>query len=120
MKVAIPSNEPRLDAHVAGELCRGKYVLIVDVDTMTYEPMANPIISLDGDVAMKVFVQELLHRNVSKVLAMECSSDVRKCLGLAGIQIIDILNGTARSVVGQLKAMCMAETTVMPAKEVLE
>ncbi len=49
MKVAIPSNEPRLDAHVEGELCRGKYVLIVDVNTMTYEPMANPIISLDGE-----------------------------------------------------------------------
>jgi predicted Fe-Mo cluster-binding NifX family protein len=120
MKVAIPSNEPRLDARVEGELCRGKYVLIVDVNTMTYEPVANPIMWLDSDVAMKVFVQELLQRNVSKVLARECSSDARKCLGLAGIQIIGILNGTARSVVGQLKAMCMAETTILPVKEVLE
>ncbi len=120
MKVAIASNEPRLDAHVEGELCRGKYVLIVDVNTMTYEPVANPIIVLDSDVAMKVFVQELLQRNVSKVLARECSWDVRKCLGLAGIQIIDILNGTAGSVVEQLKAMCMAETTILPVKEVLE
>ena len=49
MKVAIPSNEPRLDAHVESELCRGKYVLIVDINTTTYEPMANPIISLDGE-----------------------------------------------------------------------
>lgn len=120
MKVAIPSNEPRLDADVEGELCRGKYVLIVDVNTMTYEPVANPIISLDSDVGMKVLVQELQQRNVSKVLARECSSDVRKCLGLAGIQIIDILKGTARSVVEQLKAMCMAETTILSVKEILE
>ncbi len=120
MKVAIPSNEPQLDAHVEGELCRGKYMLIVDVNTLTYEPMANPIMSLDSDVAMKVLVQELLHRNVCKVLARECSSEVRKCLGLAGIQIIGIFNGTARSVIGQLKEMCMAETTILPVKEILE
>lgn len=120
MKVAIPSNEPRLDAHVEGELCRSKYVLIVDVDTMTYESVANPIESLDTDVAMKVFVQELLQRNVCKVLARECSWDERKYVGLAGIQVIDVLNGTARSVVGQLKAMCMAETTILPVNEILE
>ncbi len=120
MKVAILSNEPRLDADVEGELCRGNYVLIVDVNTMTYEPVANPIVSLDSDVAMKVFVQELVQRNVCKVLARECSSEVRKCLGLAGIQIIDVFKGTARSVIGQLKEMCLAETTILPVKEVLE
>ncbi len=120
MKVAIPSNEPRLDADVEGELCRSKYVLIVDVNTMTYEPVANPIIWVDRDVAMKVLVHELLQRSVWMVLSRECSCDVRKWLGLAGIQIIDVVDGTARSVVEQLKEMCMAETMVLPVKEVLE
>lgn len=114
MKVAVTSTLPTIDACVGTKLRCSKYLLIVDLDTMKYEAMPNPFLAVSGPAAGKLFAQQLLEVNISKVLANNCSSDIRKSLGRTGIQIIGGMSGSVISTVKQFKEMCMADTTIMP------
>ena len=114
MKIAVASTGPTLDAPVATQFQCSKYLLIVDLDTMKYEAMPNPFLAVSGPAAGKLFAQQLLELNISKVLANNCSSDIRKSLGRTGIQIISGMSGSVISAVKQFKEMCMADTIVMP------
>ena len=120
MKVAVTSTLPTIDASVGTKLRCSKYLLIVDIDTMKYEAMLNPILAVSGPAAGKLFAQQLLEVNISKVLANNCSSDIRESLGLTGIQVIGGMSGSVRSVVKQFKEMCLADTIVMPVEDVQE
>ena len=114
MKIAVTSTLPTLDARVGSKLSRSKYLLIIDIDTMEYEAMPNPVMALGGPAAGRLFAQQLLQENVSKVLANNCDSNILKFLGSAGIQIIGGISGSVRRAVKQLKEMGMAETVIIP------
>ncbi len=120
MKVAVTSTLPTIDACVGTKLRYSKYLLIVDLDTMGYETMPNPIMALSGPAAGKLFAQQLLGMNISKVLANNCSSDIRKPLGRAGIQIIGGMSGSVSSVVKRFKEMCMADTIIISVEDIQE
>lgn len=113
MKIAVASTRPALDACIETHFRCNKYLLIVDLDTMEYEVMLNPIMALSGPAAGKLFAQQLLEVNVSKVLANNCGSDMLESLGRAGIQLIGGMSGSVRSAVKQFKEMCLAETIVI-------
>lgn len=119
MKIAVPSAHPKIDAHIETDLCDSKYVLIVDSETMKYEAIVNPITSQGSAFAVELLVRKFLQKNVRKVLANKCSCDMQKLLGLSGIQTMDVDAGTVRSVVEKLKEVCMAETIILPVKEIL-
>ena len=120
MKVAITSTLPTIDACVGTKLRGSKYLLIVDIDTMKYETMPNLFLAVSGSVVGKLFAQQLLEVNVSKVLANNCDSDVLKSLGRTGIQVISGMSGSVQSVVKQFKEMCMADTIIMPIEDIQE
>ena len=117
MKIAVVSELSTIDACVGTELRNSKYLLIIDIDTMEYEAMPNPIMALSGPAAGKLFAQQLLEVNVSKVLANNCGSDMLKSLGCTDVQVIDGMCGSVRSVVRQFKELCMTDTIIMPTKE---
>ncbi|MCD6394263.1 MAG: hypothetical protein J7M40_12245 [Planctomycetes bacterium] len=119
MKVAVPSAQPKLDAHTEAELHCNKYMLIIDIDTMRYEAIANPVTSQEKTAAVDLLVQKLVQKSVRKVLTDKCSCDMQKRFWVAGIQTIDVDTGTARSMVEQLKEVCMAETLILPVREIL-
>ncbi len=114
MKVAVTSTLPTIDACVGTKLRGSKYLLIVDIDTMKCEAMSNPFLAVSGPAAGKLFAQQLLEVNISKVLANNCSSDIQKSLSRTGIQVIDGMSGSVISAVKQFKEMCMADTIIMP------
>ncbi len=114
MKIAVVSELPTIDAFIGTNLRSSKYLLIIDTDTMEYEAMPNPIMALGGSAAGKLFTQQLLEVNVSKILVNNCSLDMLKSLGHTGIQVISGLSGSVRSVVNQFKEMCMTETIIIP------
>ena len=118
MKIAVASTLPTIDACVGTKLRLSKYLLIIDLGTMEYEAMPNPIMALSGPAAGKLFAQQLLEVNISKVLANNCSSDIRKSLGQTGIQVIGGVSGSVHSAVERFKEMCKAETIILPAEEV--
>ena len=118
MKIAVTSTLPTIDACVGTKLRLSKYLLIIDLGTMEYEAMPNPIMALSGPAAGKLFAQQLLQKGISRVLANNCGSDILKSLGDVGIQVIGGVSGSVRSAVKRFKEMCKAETIILPAEEV--
>lgn len=124
MKIAVTSTGPTLDDYVSTEFDHSKYLLIIDFDTLECEAMISPVVMDSGPAAGKLFAQQLLQADVSKVLASHIRFGVLKSflksLGGKGIQIIDGMNGSVRSVVRQFKEMCIADTVVIPSKDILD
>ncbi len=46
MKIAVPANAPHLDAQVEHRLGRASYILVIDIDDMSFEAVAGPPPSL--------------------------------------------------------------------------
>lgn len=84
----------------------------------------SPIIVDSSSTAGELFAQQLLQSDLSIILANHISLSVLKSflksLRGIGIQIIDGMNGSVRSVVRQFKEMCMADTVVIPSKDILD
>ncbi len=117
-------NRSHADDYVSTEFEHSKYLLIIDFDTLECEAMISPVVMDSGPAAGELFAQQLLQADVSKVLASHISFSVLKSflksLGGKGIQIIDGMNGSVRSVVRQFKEMCMADTVVIPSEDVMD
>ncbi len=119
MKIAVASALPTLDACVATQFHRSKYILIIDLDTMEYKAITNPLILLSGPATGKLFAQELLEENVGIVMVSNCSSNILRFLGNAGIGIIFGAGGSIRRVVEQFNEMCIADTVVVPCEDII-
>ncbi len=120
MKIAVASALPTLDTCVETQFHRSKYILIIDLDTMEYKAMMNSLLVLSGPAAGKLFAQELLEENVEIVLASNCSSDILKFLGSAGIRIIVGVGGSVRRAVEQFREICSADTSIISFEEIEE
>lgn len=123
MKIAVASTGPTLDDNVSIEFGHSKYLLILDFDTSRQEAMISPVV-MNGDTAAgRLLAQQLLEEDVSKILAGHTNlgglESFVKSLQNAGIQIIDGLRGSVRSVTRQFKEMCMADTVVIPCEDVI-
>jgi predicted Fe-Mo cluster-binding NifX family protein len=123
MKIAVTSTGPTLDDYVSTEFDHSRYLLIIDFDTLEYETMISPNVEDSSSTAGELFAQQLLQEGVSMILANHISFNVLKSFlkSLRGteIQIIDGVSGSVRNVVKQFKNICMADTVVIPSKNVL-
>lgn len=117
MKIAVASALPTLDACVATQFHRSKYILIIDLDTMEYKAITNPLLLLSGPATGKLFAQQLSEENVGIVMASNCSSNILRFLGSAGVRIIVGVGGSIRRVVEQFKELCLADTAVISLEE---
>ncbi|MHC4105536.1 MAG: NifB/NifX family molybdenum-iron cluster-binding protein [Planctomycetota bacterium] len=124
MKIAVTSTGPTLDDYVSTEFDHSKYLLIVDFDTLKYEAMISPVLVDSGPAAGRLLAQQLLQENVSKVLASHINFDVLKSflksLRGTGIQIIDGMSGSVRSVVQQFEDICTADTVIIPCEDIID
>jgi predicted Fe-Mo cluster-binding NifX family protein len=116
MKIAVPSSLPCLEAHIGNKLRQSKYLLIIDLDSMEYEAILNPLPTLNGPAAGMIFAQILIYENVKLILADHHNSNISKYLENAGIQIIDGKSGSIQQVVKQFEETCLADTIVIPIK----
>jgi len=123
MKIAVTSTGPTLDDYVSAEFDQSRYLLIIDFDTFEYETMISPIVVDSSSTTGGLFAQQLLQADVSMLLTNHISFNVLKSflksLRGTGIQIIDGMNGSVRSVVRQFKEICMADTVVIPSKDIV-
>ncbi len=123
MKIAVTSTGPTLDDYVSTEFDHSRYLLIIDFDTFESETMISPIVLDSSYTAGELFAQQLLQADVPMILTNHITFDVLKSflksLRGIGIQKIDGMNGSVRSVVRQFKEMCMADTVVIPSKDIL-
>mgnify|MGYP001568381669 CR=1 FL=1 len=124
MRIAVTSTGPTLDDRVSTEFDKSKYLLIVDFETLKYEALVSPVLLGKSSVAGRFLAQQLLQAGVSKVLASHINFNILKSfltsLRGTGIQIIEGMNGTVRSVVQRFDEICMADTVIMPCEQVLD
>ncbi|MBW1836534.1 MAG: NifB/NifX family molybdenum-iron cluster-binding protein [Deltaproteobacteria bacterium] len=110
MKIAVTSTGPALDDAVEARFGRCAYFLIIDPDTMEFEALSNPNITLGGGAGIQS-AQLMADKGVSVVLTGNCGPNAFKTFGAAGIQVITSVNGQVRQAVQQYTTGALADTT---------
>jgi predicted Fe-Mo cluster-binding NifX family protein len=109
MKIAVSSTGPTLDDTVETRFGRCAYFLIVDPDTMEFEALPNPNISLGGGAGIQS-AQLMAEKGVSVVLTGNCGPNAFQTFGAAGIQVITGVNGQVRQAVQQYTTGTLPDT----------
>jgi predicted Fe-Mo cluster-binding NifX family protein len=92
MKIAVSATGGSMSARVSEEFGRCAYFLIVDSDTMRFEPVSNPGIGMAGG-AGPASTREISARGAKVVLTGRVGANARAALDSAGISIVDGLSG---------------------------
>jgi predicted Fe-Mo cluster-binding NifX family protein len=102
-KIAVTSTGPTLDDTVEPRFGRCAYFLIIDPDSLDFEPMENPNIALGGGAGIQS-AQLMANKRVSVVLTGNCGPNAFQTFGAAGIQVITGVTGQVRKTVEQFRA----------------
>jgi len=103
MKLGVISTGPTLEHYLAAQARCSGYLLIVDLDTMQYLAFQNPIHSLRGPVASRLFAQVLVQNSVDAILAGSFDPDIRKMLCKAGVQVASGKQGIVYKIIESFK-----------------
>jgi predicted Fe-Mo cluster-binding NifX family protein len=87
MKIGVMSTGPTLEYYLGAQAKRSGYLLIVDLDTMRYLTIQNPIHALHGRAAGTLIAQVLVQNRVDAVLAGSFDPDIRKMLCKNGVKV---------------------------------
>jgi predicted Fe-Mo cluster-binding NifX family protein len=106
MKIAVTSVGPSLDDQVETRFGRCAYFLVIDSDTLEFEPIQNPNISAGGGAGIQS-AQLLANKDVEVVLTGNCGPNAFQTFGAAGIQVITGVTGQVRKAVHMYKSGAM-------------
>jgi predicted Fe-Mo cluster-binding NifX family protein len=95
MKVAVSSTGPGLDDAMDPRLGRCEYLLVVDLDTMEIEALANESKTRGGGAGIQT-AKTIAERGATVVLTGNCGPNAYETLSAAGIQVITGLSGTVQ------------------------
>jgi predicted Fe-Mo cluster-binding NifX family protein len=98
MKIAITSNGSTLDDQVETRFGRSPYFIFANPDTLEFESMPNPNMSLGGGAGPQS-AQLMAEKGVSVVLTGNCGPNAFQTFGAAGIQVITGISGRVREAV---------------------
>lgn len=98
MKVAVTSMGPDIDSPVEPRFGRCPYFLIIDPETLEFEPLDNPNVALGGGAGIQS-AQLLADHNVQVVLTGNCGPNAFATLEAARIQVIVGVSGVVRQAV---------------------
>ena len=110
MKIAVTSTGPTLDDSVEARFGRCAYFLIIDTETLQYEPIENPNIALGGGAGIQS-AQLMSEKGVTAVLTGNCGPNAFNVFGQAGIQVIVGVSGPVRDAVEQFKAAAFSSAS---------
>jgi len=88
MKIGVMSTGPTLEHYLGAHAKSSGYLLIVDLDSMRYLAVQNPIHTLHGLAAGKLFAQVLVQNSVDAVLAGSFDLGIRQMLCKVGLKVI--------------------------------
>lgn len=109
MKIAVTSTGPTLDDTVEERFGRCPYFLIIDPDTLEFEPFENPNIALGGGAGIQS-AQLMANKGVSVVLTGNCGPNAFQTFGAAGVQVITGVSGQVRQAIEQYKSGALSST----------
>jgi len=110
MKIAVTSTGPSLDNDVEARFGRCPYFLIIDTETMQYEAIENPNISLGGGVGIQS-AQLMSEKGVTTVLTGNCGPNAFNVFGQAGMQVIVGVSGPVGAAVEQFKTGALSSAS---------
>jgi len=103
VKIAVTSTGPGLDDRVEARFGRCPYFLVIDPDTMAFEPIENPNTAVGGGAGIQS-AQLMSERGVEIVLTGNCGPNAFQVFGSAGIQVIVGVSGIVREAIEQFKS----------------
>jgi len=107
MKIAVSSSGQTLDDSVDARFGRCAYFLVIDPDTLEFEPIQNPNIALGHGAGIQS-AQLLANKGVTVVLTGNCGPNAFQTFAAAGIQVITGVAGQVREAVRMYKSGAMA------------
>ena len=110
MKIAVTSTGPTLDDSVEARFGRCAYFLIVDPETLDFEPIQNPNISLGGGAGPQS-AQLMANQGASVVLTGNCGPNAFRTFGAAGIQVITGVSGRVRDAIELFSAGGLSQSS---------
>jgi predicted Fe-Mo cluster-binding NifX family protein len=109
-KISVTSTGPTLDDTVEPRFGRCAYFLIIDPDSLDFEAIQNPNITLRGGAGIQS-AQLMANKGVSVVLTGNCGPNAFKTFGAAGIQVVTGITGHVQQAVEQFKAGKLSSTS---------
>jgi predicted Fe-Mo cluster-binding NifX family protein len=109
MKIAVTSNGSTLDDQVEARFGRSPYFIFANPDTLEFESMPNPNMSLGGGAGPQS-AQLMAEKGVSVVLTGNCGPNAFQTFGAAGIQVITGVSGRVREAVEKFKFGQLAQS----------
>jgi predicted Fe-Mo cluster-binding NifX family protein len=87
VKLGVMSTGPTLEHYLGAQARRSGYLLIVDLDTMQYLTVQNPIHAQHGRAAGTLFAQVLVQNNVDAILAGSVEPAIHQTLSKYGVKV---------------------------------
>jgi len=109
MRVAISSQGKRREAQVEPWLGRAAYFLIVDTDSMIFDPLENESPGESPELDEINAARLLVDAGVQAVLTGNCGHEVRRMFATAGIKVFQSSPGTVEEAVEQYQAGKLVE-----------
>lgn len=103
MRIAITATGADLDSSVEPRFGRCAYFVIVDPQTMVYESIENPNISVGGGAGIQS-AQLMAQKGVYAVLTGNCGPNAFRVFEAAGIRVITGVSGSVQKAVSQYNA----------------
>ena len=110
MKIAVSSVGQTLDDSVDARFGRCAYFLVIDPDTLEFEPIQNSSIALGHGAGIQS-AQLLANKGVTVLLTGNCGPNAFQTLAAAGIQVITGVAGQVREAVRMYKSGAMASAS---------
>jgi len=110
MKIAVSSVGPTLDHAVDARFGRCAYFLVIDPDTLAFEPIQNSSNALGHGAGIQS-AQLLANKGVTVLLTGNCGPNAFQTLAAAGIQVITGVAGQVREAVRMYKTGAMASAS---------
>ena len=102
MKVCLSSTTNNLEGQLDPRFGRCAYLLIVDIERLQCEAIANPGANATGGAGIQA-AQTIANKGAKVVLTGDVGPNAFKALSAAGIEIITDASGTIMEVVGKFK-----------------
>ena len=102
MKIAVPADEPSLDARVQNKLGTTLYLLVVDPDDMSFEVLDGLPPSLGSGAGVQA-LSIVLGKGANVILVGYISPNISKPLHINGIEMVTSVSGSVREAVMKYK-----------------
>lgn len=103
MKLAVSSSGPGMDDRMETRFGRCSYFILIDPDTLAFEPIENMNVALSGGAGIQS-AQLMAEKGVTVVLTGNCGPNAFQVFNAAGIQVITGVDGTVRAAVEKFKS----------------